>query len=228
MKSLGIASAIFLCASISPAQTHIGLAAGLNFSKADQSNFYYTRASSSTGYALGGIIDCPVTKNLSFLIEPAYVEKGSSSQAFTILGNSPGLSFDLSYLEIPVLLKYSVGKDLRPYIVLGPSIGINLSSTVGAKISGPWFGELEVTADGGNIVRDIECSLEFGAGVSYQVDEILTLFVEARYTHAISNALRQTGVLLTTPDETITAGVRNNAVYKNSGVVVMFGFMLPL
>jgi hypothetical protein len=229
MKPIGlVVVAILALVQFSSAQVHIGLAAGVNFSEADQSNFYYSKSFSTTGYAIGGILDCPITKNLSLLIEPTYVEKGTYAQPFTYRDNLPRLSFDLSYLELPLLLKYSVGKDFKPYLVLGPSLGFNLSSNVGAEISGPWFGQLEVMAGAGNMVRTIECSLEFGGGMSYQLDDILTMFGEARYSLALSNTLRQGGVIVSMMDETVAAGVGNNAVYKNKGFIIMFGFTLPL
>ena len=229
MKSIGSSVvAILLLVDLSPAQVQIGLAGGVNFSGADQSNFYYSRAFSSTGYAFGGILDCPITEHLSFLIEPTYVEKGTYAQPVSYRGNVPTLSFDLSYLQIPVLLKYSVGKDLKPYLLLGPSLGFNLSSDVGAEISGPWFGQLEVTADAGNMVRDVEYSVEFGGGVSYQLDEILTVFAEARYARAISNTLKHGRFLVSVADEVVGAEIPNNAIYKNKGFIVMVGFTLPL
>jgi hypothetical protein len=229
MKTFALfVAAILFLVTISPAQMHIGLAGGVNFSEADQNNFYSSKASSTAGYVIGGILDCPITKNLSFLIEPTYVEKGTYAEPVNFRGIVPKLSFDLSYLELPVLLKYSVGKDLKPYLVLGPSLGFNLSSNMGAEISGPWLGQLEVMANAGNMVHQVECSIEFGGGLSYQPDEMLTLFVEARYARALSNTLRRGGVVVSTMDETIAVGALNNAVYKNKGFIVLFGFSLPL
>lgn len=229
MKTFGLfVAAILLLVHISPAQIRIGLAGGVNFSGADQRNFYGSQASSTTGYAIGGILDYPITKKFSLLIEPTYVEKGTYAQPGDYRDIVPRVYFDLSYLELPVLLKYSVGNDLRPYLVLGPSLGFNLSSDVGADISGPWFGQLEVMAGAGSMVRDLECSVQFGGGLSYQLDDILSVFVEARYVRAISNTLRHGGVVVSIMDEGIAAGVQSNAVYRNTGFVVMFGFTLPL
>ena len=229
MKSIGsCVAAILLLVDVSQAQVHIGLSGGVNFSGADQSSFYYSRAFSTTGYDIGGILDCPITEHLSFLIEPTYVEKGTYAQPISFRGNVPKLSFDLSYFQMPVLLKFSAGKDLKPYLLLGPSLGINLSSNVGAEISGPWFGQLEVMASAGNMVRDVECSIEFGGGLSYQVDEILTLFAEARYARAINNTLKQGRLSVSVTNEMVEAGLPNNAVYRNKGFIVMAGFTLPL
>lgn len=229
MKALQVSTmALLLLVQSSSAQVRLGLTAGMNFSQADQSNFYYTKASSTTGVALGALLDCPITKHVSLLVEPTYVEKGTSAQPMDFTGVVPKVTFNLSYLELPLLVKYSVGNDLRPYLMFGPSLGINLSSSVGAQISGPWFGELDVVAGNRGMVRDIECSVELGGGVSYQLDEILAVFVEARYTHALNSVLRQSGVFVSAANESVFAGVQNNAVYRNTGVVLLFGFSIPL
>jgi len=220
--------AVLLLVSFSPAQVQIGLAGGVNFSGADQSNFYYSRAFSSTGCAFGGILDYPITNHLSFLIEPTYVEKGTYAQPINYNGSVPRLSFDLSYLQIPLLLKYSVGKDFKPYLLLGPSFGFNLSSDVGAEISGPWFGQLEVMARARDVMRDVECSIEFGGGLSYQLDDILTIFAEARYARSISNALKQGRFIVSVTNEMAATEIENNAIYRNKGFIVMVGFALPL
>jgi opacity protein-like surface antigen len=229
MKTVGFSClAILLLVGISPAQVQLGLAAGVNSSTAYQSNFSCTKTTSTTGYAVGGVIDLPVTERWSFLIEPTYLEKGTSTEPINIQGYSPRMSFDLSYLEVPILLKYSVGKELRPYIVFGPSLGFNVTSSVGAEISGPWFGQLEIVAGANDMVRTVECSLEFGGGLSYQLDEILSVFVEGRYSHTLTSALRQGGVTVSVLDLSVTAGGLNNANYKNRGFVFMVGFTLPL
>jgi hypothetical protein len=229
MKTVGhlTATALFLV-QLSTAQVRVGLVGGLNFSEADQSSFYYSRASSTMGYAIGGVLDYPLTKNLSLLIEPTYSEKGTSAQPISCQDNVSKVSFDLSYLEVPLLLKYSVGKDLRPYLLLGSTLGFNLSSNLGAEIRGPWFGQLEIETSAGSFVRELECSVEFGGGLSYQLDEYLALFVEARYAHAISNTVRHGMVLVSLPDETIGGEVQNNAIYRNKGFKIMAGFTFPL
>jgi opacity protein-like surface antigen len=221
-------TATFLVLSIAPGQARLGLAAGVNVSTAYQSTFTVITSTSTTSFALGGILDIPVTKRWSILIEPAYLEKGTSTEPVNVQGYSSRMSLDLSYLELPILMKYSVGKDLKPYIVFGPSLGFNLSSSVGAEISGPWFGQLEVIAGAHDMVRTVECSFEFGGGISYQLDEMLSVFVEGRYSHALTNALRQGGVTVSVLDLSVTAGGLNNANYKNRGFVFMFGFTLPL
>ena len=229
MKRFGFfTAALLFCAQVSLSQVRVGLTGGLNFSEADQSSFYYSKASSSTGYIIGGVLDYPVTKNLSLLIEPTYSEKGTSSQPIHYQNNISKVTFDLSYFEVPVLLKYSVGRDVRPYLLLGSTFGFNLSSNLGAEIRGPWFGQLEVETGAGNAVRDLECSVEFGGGVSFQLDEYLALFIEARYAHALSNTIRHGMIIVSVADESTSGEGPGNAYYRNKGLKLMAGFTFPL
>jgi len=228
MRSLGaVVAAVLLIVEIATGQARIGLAGGVNISGAEQSNFYYSRAYSTIGYVIGGIVDWPVSQNLSLLVEPTYVEKGTYAQPFSYAGIVPKVSFDLSYLELPVLLKYSVGKDLKPYLLAGPSFGINLSSSVGAQVKGPWFGQLEVMANASSVVKNVECSLEFGGGLSYQIDELMVLFFEARYSRSVTNTMNEGTFVMSLADETIGVEV-GKADYKNKGIILLFGFTLPL
>ena len=221
-------TAFLLLVQSSPAQVRVGFTGGVHFWEGEQSNFYDSRVSSGTGYAVGGILDCPLIKRFSFLIEPTYVRRGTSAQPSGPQSYVSRLSFDLSYLELPILLKYSVGKNLRPFLVLGPTFGFNLSSRVGAEIRGPWFGDLEVEADAGNATRTFECSIEFGGGLSYKADDILTLFIEARYAHALGNTTTRGMAMISTKDVTVGADVNNNAARMINGFKIMCGFMVPL
>jgi hypothetical protein len=78
------------------------------------------------------------------------------------------------------------------------------------------------------MVHELECSVEFGGGLSYELDDILTVFFEARYAHAISNTWRQRGGFVSITEDIIGAGIDNGAVYRNKGFIVLFGFTLPL
>ena len=228
MNRAGFLTAALFLAQLSSAQVRVGITGGLNFSEADQSSFYYSKASPSPGYVIGGILDYPITKNLSLLIEPTYSEKGTSAQPTRYQDNISKITFDLSYFEMPFLLKYAVGHDLRPYLLLGTTFGFNLSSSLGAEVRGPWFGQLEVETGAGNAVRNLECSVEFGGGLSYQLDEYLAIFIEARYAHAISNALRHGIAVVSFPDESASGEWPNDASYRNKGFRLMAGFTFPL
>jgi hypothetical protein len=223
-----LAIAMLLFAHTAAAQLHVGLSGGLVFSEADQSRLYNTRASSTTTFFWGGLLDYSVTRGFSIVFEPSYVEKGTFARPIAIQGYVPKVSFDQTYLELPVLLKYSFGGTIRPHIVLGSTVGVNLSSKVRAEVSGPGLGRLEVESDVAGLVRDFEYSLEFGGGASYELDEYISLSIEARYSYGISNVVRKGSFTASFGDESFAPELENDAVYRNKGFRIRFGLSFPL
>ena len=225
-KSLAIALVLF--ASGATAQMRVGLSGGLVISEADQSSLFNTKASSTTKFFWGGILECPVSRGLSVVIEPSYVEKGTFAQPIEIQGYVPKLSFDQSYFELPVLLKYSFGGAIRPHIVIGSTVGVNLSSKIRGEVHGPAMARVEIEADAANLVRDFEYLLEFGGGANYEIDEYISLFVEARYSYGISNIVRKGSMHASFGGESFTPELESNALYRNKGFRIKLGFTFPL
>lgn len=223
-----LAIAMLLLAHTAASQVRVGLSGGLVFSEADQSRIYNTRAASTTTFFWGGLLDFSVTRGLSFVLEPSYVEKGTFTRPIEILEYDPKLSFDQTYLELPVLLKYSLGGDVKPHIILGATVGYNLSSKMRVEVKGPALSRLEVESDVADLVRDVEYSLEFGGGVSYEIDEYIALSVEARYSYGLSNIVRKGSFTPSYGDESFAPELENGAVYRNKGFRIRFGLSFPL
>lgn len=223
-----LAIAVLFLAHTMAAQVRVGLSGGLVFSEAEQRSLLNTRLSSTTTFFWGGLVDYSVTKGLSVVFEPSYVEKGTFARPGEVQGYIPKLSFDQTYLELPVLLKYSFGGDIRPHIVIGSSVGYNLTSKVRAEVRGPALSRLEVEADVADLVRDFECALEFGGGASYQIDEYIALSLEARYSYGINNIVRRGSLRTSIGNEPFTPELERDASYRNKGFRIMFGFSFPL
>jgi hypothetical protein len=156
------------------------------------------------------------------------VEKGTFARPIEFRGYVPKVSFKQSYLEFPVLLKYSFGGTVRPHIVLGSSLGISLSSKVLAEVTGPGISRLEVEADVANLVRDYEYSLEFGGGASYEIDEYISLSIEARYSYGITNIVGKGSFTTSFGNESFTPALESDAAYRNKGFRIRFGLSFPL
>lgn len=228
MKTIGfLTAAVLLLPHGSPAQMRIGLTGGLHVSEAEQTRFYNAAASSSTKYAVAGILEYSLSRNLSLLVEPTYLEKGTSAEPLSFESAAARLSLDLSYLEIPLLVKFSAGGHFRPYLLLGPAVGINLSSRVRADVRAFGLGQLEIETSARDIVRDVEYSLQVGGGVSYQIDQIIALFLEARYSYGINNIARNGKITATIMDEIAEGQLESDPVYRNKGFRIMVGFTFP-
>lgn len=229
MKTMGVfVAAALVMSQTSEAQIRVGLMGGPVFSGAEQTRFYNARAASSTKYAFGAMVEYAFTKNLSLLAEPAYAEKGTYAQPMSMEGMVTRIYFDLSYFELPLLLKYSAGHDLRPHIFIGPAIGINLTSKLRGELRSADLGRLEIETSADDIVNKLEYSLEVGGGMSYQIDEIVTLFLEARYSYGLSNITRNGEFTASVLDRGTEAQLNTDPVYRSRGFRILFGFSFPL
>jgi len=222
------AIAMLLLDHTATAQMRVGLSGGLVFSQADQTSLYNTKASSTTKFFWGGLLDYSVTRGLSMVFEPSYVEKGTFAQPVDIQGYVPKLSFEQSYFEFPVLLKYSFGSEIRPHIIIGSTVGVNLSSKLRAEVRGPRIGRLEIETDAADLIRDFDYSLEFGGGASYEIDEYISLTIEARYSYGISNIVRKGSFAASFGDESFGRELQSDVQYRNKGFRIKFGFSFPL
>ena len=75
---------------------------------------------------VGGIVGLKFKENLSLQLRPLYLQKGGTLKQ----DNEPDIDFMMSYLEVDVSLKISTGDKIRPYLIVGPSIGFLMSAEV--------------------------------------------------------------------------------------------------
>jgi opacity protein-like surface antigen len=214
--------------STATAQVRVGFSGGILLSGAEQIRFYNSKAYSTTTYFWSGIIDCSITEGLSVMLTPSYAEKGTYALPVEVQGYVPKLSFRQTYVEFPLLLKYSFGSTIRPHLVVGTTVGVNLSSRVAAEVHGPALTRIELEADAASLVRDFEYSLEFGGGVSYEIDEYIMLTIEGRYSHGLSNIVRKGSVAKLYNDDFHALQLENEAVYKSKGFKISLGLTFPL
>ena len=215
--------AILLFFSSTNAQIKIGLLGGINFSDSKQNEFLYTESKSKTNFGLGGVVDFQFTNNFSVRFEPLYIEKGSYGEIENLEGMYARATFNISYFELPVLFKYSVGNAVQPYMFAGPTIGFKLDSDIMLKA-----GALEVGVGTNNIMKNIEYSFNLGAGINYKIDELATIFFEAKYVFGLTDIVKKGDFNLKIGDELEHVRIDNDTKYDNRGVQLMVGFMFPL
>jgi len=161
--------------------TAFGIKAGVNFASiaGDDTD----DLNSLTGFVGGGFVDIPMSPTLSIQPEVFYSQKGAKYEE---LGTD--VSIKLDYIDIPVLLKFTMaGESARPYFLFGPSIGFSASSKVSAN------GQ-SMDLDG---VASTDFGLVFGIGVNFQ-----KFLIEGRYGLGLSDI---------NDDETVTQSNNNTA-----------------
>jgi hypothetical protein len=146
----------------------------------------------------------------AFSIQPEvlFMSKGATTDVGDL--NDGVLSVNLSYIELAVLGRYSLGSGpLRPTVFVGPTLGYN----VGCEIELDDVGAVDCDQDEFDVatIKSTELGGVIGAGIDYDMGG-LVLVADARY-----------GLGLTNIDDT-----GSDADVKNRAWTFMAGFSVPL
>lgn len=128
-----LALGVFAAAGQAQQAKSFGLLAGVDFasftgSDANLSSVGFDKGS-STGFVGGMFADIPAGKSLIFEPEVLYVNKGAT-YSLNVSGASGDLSFNLNYIEVPVLLRYNFKPAGGPYVLIGPDVAFNVACNV--------------------------------------------------------------------------------------------------
>lgn len=136
LRSLTTACALLALAAVpATAQSvkNVGFIVGVDFasfvgSDADLSSLGLEKGS-LTGFLGGVFVDVPL--GASVMLEPSamYIGKGTK-YSISETGFSGDVTFDVEYIEIPVLIRYNFKADGGPYALIGPAVAFNVSCSV--------------------------------------------------------------------------------------------------
>ncbi|MCU0607876.1 MAG: PorT family protein [Candidatus Edwardsbacteria bacterium] len=179
-----------------------GLKGGLNASKftgrdADGSQTH-------SDLVAGVFVGVGVLAGLAIQPELLYSVKGDTETG-TIYGYDATLIQKFSYIEVPVLLKYSFGSGIIPSIYAGPAVSVLLSA------------ESEFLYNGMSAAVDLISyfkSTDVGLAVGAEIKLPIGLSLEARYTTGLSSIGKETtiwGVTYAAPD------IRNSTISLMAG-----------
>jgi hypothetical protein len=127
---------------------------------------------SRIGVCLGGFIEYPITPIVSVQVEVLYAMKGATES-----GSGIDLTWSMDYIEVPVLVRLNMAPagGVRPYLLAGPSIGLN----VGAEWKVEGYGQ-SVALGIDDYVKGSDIGLIFGGGIGFPVGSRM-LSLEGRY-----------------------------------------------
>jgi opacity protein-like surface antigen len=208
MKTMvAVALATLFAAVSARGEVRVGVLAGANVANLDlnmEEPDVTLRA--KTLFAAGMVVEVGLSRNLSVQLEPMYLRKGGRIEIRDFFGDDASGSLRLSYVELPVLLKLSrsAGR-VRPYLMLGPSVGYRVDAKIKDEVTGE-----EEDADE-NDIEKWDLGVAVGGGLTVPVGRA-TVFVESRYTWGL--------VDLDKEDE--------DTKLKNRGVQVLAGVTFPV
>ena len=136
-----------------------------------------------SGFYVGALLELPLGDVLSLQPEVIYSRQGAAWEKdynIPILGKgSLKNDIKLDYLNIPVMAKVNLG----PLFLQG---GVQFGFLVGKPETSSTVNGLRVTEQ---VDKDAYASFDFGVGAGLGVNLSQHFFVEARYTHSLTNAL---------------------------------------
>lgn len=203
------------------AQNTVGILGGFNFAKFDIIHpGPGTEVNSKSFFCFGGLYERQFSQRFSLVLQPQYMKKGT-----LVKDNSEGseFPFSLTYLELPVFLKYTFGDKVKPYLLAGPSFGYLLDAEVETDL-----GVVVFKGDMTEVTEKFDMGIGFGAGLNFPINRV-TFFLEGRYLLGLTNA--QKGGSFTigagSISEIITFEKEEDA-FKNRGFQIMAGLAFPL
>ncbi len=202
-------------------QFELGILAGPNFSdaKIEDNEGRPSEVTGKTKFGGGIQLEKALSDNFTLGINILYNRNGVEVR------NDDNIIFDVwaDYIEVPLYLKISTGKEIRPHLILGPSIGFLLSSEVDVALGG-----LPFNGDFSTVLEKTNFSLVVGAGVDLPVWKGHA-FIQGRYVYGIRDVLKG-GTFELKAGETIrteaTVDPEDNLFTR--GFQIMAGYSFPI
>ncbi len=168
----------------------VGVKAGVNFTnmvfEEDETGIQDLARTGATNYSIGVEFILPLGDVLALQPELLYAKKGAES-SYTVLGQTFSSTFSYNYLDIPLMLRFSLGnthgEGLGVYINAGGygAYAINGKST---SVTPLLTTETDLTFDEIDDQKRLDYGFVGGGGIT-----LGNLFFEVRYQHGINNLL---------------------------------------
>jgi len=183
----------------------LGIEAGVNLANVNVTPTPTVSTDTRTGIIVGGVLDISLTPSISVVSGLRYMSKG-----YKLTSGVQKLDVKADYLEFPILLKVKFPlTEVKPYLIGGPTIGINLSAN--SEFSN---GTTTTTTDIKKDVESVDFGLLFGAGLDFKVATKTNLFVQFGYSLGLTNSNKDAVSVISTTVKNygiqITGGAKFN------------------
>lgn len=188
-KKLGILASLLIL-GYATTQAQVAIKAGVNFAnmnfEEEDPDVEGLARDGSVGFTGGLVFLLPIGSVLAVQPELLFAQKGAES-SYTVLGQTFTSKLTYNYIDIPLLLRLSLGdtygEGMGVYVNGGAYVGYALNGK--NKFSNPiTSGETELTFDDVDDQRRVDYGAALGAGVT-----LGNLFFDLRYTHGLNNLL---------------------------------------
>lgn len=155
---------------------YYGLRIGPSFSTVNSDDQYLDGGSSQTGLEIGVVMGYPLSNYTPLYLESGlfYIEKGGKGKY-----NNKKMTYDLNYLEIPIVVKYVY--DVDGSFSIQPFAGGYLACGVGGKMKN--FGDREAFSSfSDDAFQRFDAGLKIGCGVGYDM-----FYADLSYEFGLTN-----------------------------------------
>jgi Outer membrane protein beta-barrel domain len=171
------------------AEVRAGGVGGMNLASLS-TNATSTKLGTLKRWGGGGVLELDLSPTLALAIRPMYVGKGTDIKSMPGLGDvsAHGVGSyartELGYIELPLLVKYSIptGGAARPYLIAGPSLGLLQRAEGVSKFASAAGKREDIKKD----FKSTDVSLNAGAGVGANVGQA-HIFAEGLYAFGVTN-----------------------------------------
>lgn len=164
---------------------YYGLRLGLALGRVGSDDERLDGSSMQAGLNLGGVIGIQLSPSAPVYLEAGllFAQKGGKGYAYHVDADGKNVkdkfTFDLNYLEVPIVAKYFV--ELDDGLTLQPFFGGYLALGVGGSVK-DYYDHKEYTSFSDEYFKRFDGGLRLGCGLQYQV-----VYVEALYDIGLSN-----------------------------------------
>lgn len=160
---------------------YYGLRLGMGISSVGSDNKQLNANGSKTGINVGVALGVQLSTEAPVYLESGlyYVAKGGNGKNVNDTYKDTKFSYNLNYLEVPVILKYNIELDYDLY--LQPLAGGYFAYGVGGKFKD--YGDRQIdNSFSEDAFKRFDAGLRIGCGLQYQV-----LYAEAAYEFGLTN-----------------------------------------
>lgn len=204
----------------------LGIISGLNFS--DMRYPYHhgnedQRITTLVRWGAGAVLDIRLSDHLSVRLEPMYLQKGEKIEEGIDPFNQPEARITSSSIEIPLLIKYTFGTKIQPYLIGGPTLAYNLKSNIDFDITG-----LKFTGDLKRVTETFDFGVTGGFGLQVPLLSCICFF-EGRYAYGLMNQRKSGTVTVSSNGFQLNLDSdKEEDKCMNRGLLLMVGISIPL
>jgi hypothetical protein len=186
--SVGLLSSALFFSVPAEAEIRLGAQGGVALTTTS-TNEKGTELGTLTRWGAGAVLEADLSPTLAVVTRPQYVGRGNNIKSMPELGSIASLNngsyarVELDYIELPLLVKYSLPTGTtRPYLIAGPSLGWLQRARGVSKFGSAAEEREDIKKD----FKSTDIGVQVGAGIGTNLGRT-HMFVEGLYGFGLTN-----------------------------------------